>query len=73
MTKLFEILTDDDSAVGPTFTSWEAARQFKNENEIPGRIVSFDDPTEEPGDPFPSNPEPQEMTARWAKDMEANQ
>jgi hypothetical protein len=70
MTKIFQITAADGFAIGPDFDTWEAARAYKNEHQIEGTIISGDDPTEPTSDPFAGNPEPQEMTAKWAREMQ---
>lgn len=43
---IYQILTDDNSAVGPDFDSFEAALAYKNEHQVEGRIASRAGPDE---------------------------
>lgn len=69
MTKIFAIIDDSGTAIGPDFNTWEEAIAYKNEHQIPGFIMSADELV----DDFSSNPEPQEMTAAWVRKMERDQ
>lgn len=67
MAKLYSIMDYGGLTVVGDFYSWEAARAFQAEYEIPGVIQSHDDPTVAPK--FAATPEPQEMTSSWARRM----
>ena len=65
MSRLYEIVNGETS-IGP-FYSWQDARAFQAAHCEPGVVKSYLDPME--AEDFASNPEPQEMTSKWANAM----
>jgi hypothetical protein len=64
MANLYDIIDGQSVTAGP-FRSWAEAREFQAEHQVPGVIKGYADPTV--AEQSFSNPEPQEMTASWAR------
>lgn len=63
MSKIFHVVEQGTAIAGP-FLNWSAALAWMTEHSSGDAIESCEDPTEPD---FASNPEPQEMTAKWAR------
>jgi hypothetical protein len=61
-------ITTDTVCIGPGFATWAEAKAYKDEHQIEGVIRRVPSDTSAPN--FLSSPEPQEMTASWARRME---
>jgi hypothetical protein len=65
MAKIFHVVEQGTAIAGP-FLNWSAAQAWMMEHSSGDAIEGTEDPTEPD---FASNPEPQEMTASWARRM----